>query len=172
MDDLDALLPPPQVESAVTLVPSKVRRHRHRWRQSSSVFDVASMKAPGDWVCAVCGVPEDPARSRRGRTNRSRGNAQEREWCKRLGLRRVGHFNGPEDGIGTDGLFVGQAKSLSTARFPSWLSTELAKLPRTEGRIPILGLLETPGAARDHRPRRLVVMTEEDFVSLHVGEQR
>ncbi len=109
----------------------------------------------------------DPVRSRRGRTNRSRGNALEREWCRRLGFRRVGHYGGPEDGIALNGLFVGQAKSLSSARFPSWLCTELAKLPRSEGRIPVLGLLEAPGTARDHRPRRLVVMDESDFIALH-----
>ena len=64
-------------------------------------------------------------------------------------------------------MFVGQAKSLSTARFPSWLSTELAKLPRSERRIPVLGILEAPGTLRDHRPRRLVVMEESDFIALY-----
>ena len=111
--------------------------------------------------------PPDPSRVRRGRNNRARGNAQEREWCKRLGFRRVGHYGGPEDGIAVNGMFIGQAKSRATSRFPGWLSDELAKLPRSEGRIPILGILEAPGAARDHRPRRLVVMDEADFIALH-----
>lgn len=116
-----------------------------------------------------CGHVRDDAASRRGRLNRQRGNAQERDWCHRLAMKRVGHYGGPEDGIATNGMFVGQAKSFATGRFPTWMANELAKLPRSEGRIPILGILETPGPARDHRPRRLVVMDEADFIALHVG---
>jgi hypothetical protein len=118
-----------------------------------------------DATCLVCGRVRDEARSRRGRTNRARGNALERDWCRRLGFRRVGHYGGPEDGIALNGMFVGQAKSLSTARFPGWMATELDRLPRSEGRIPVLGLIEAPGIG--HRPRRLIVMEESDFIALH-----
>ena len=114
-------------------------------------------------VCLRCSRIKDEAVSRRGRTNRQRGNAQEREWCKRLGLTRVGHHGGIEDG--RNEMFVGQSKSLATGRFPRWMSDELDKLPRDQARIPILGVLETPGIG--HKPRRLVVLDEADWIALH-----
>jgi hypothetical protein len=142
------------------------KRHRHRWAVFQRFLD-------GDvWhedvkACPQCGALQNAALSRRSKNNRSRGNAQEREWAKRLGLRRTGQYGGPDDA--TNGLFVGQAKSMATARFPGWMSDELAKLPRTDGRVPILGILETPGPGR--RPRRLVVVEESDWIALHGGEE-
>ena len=40
---------------------------------------------------------KDDAATRRGRNNRARGNAIEREVARKLGLRRVGQYGGPED---------------------------------------------------------------------------
>lgn len=151
MTDLDSL--PFHYDTPATVTVAS--RHKHRY--------------PGLGLVCSCGHVRDGAASRRGRLNRRRGNDQERDWCHRLAMIRVGHHGGPEDGIATNGMFVGQAKSFATHRFPTWLADELAKLPRSEGRIPILGILETPGPARDHRPRRLVVMDEADFIALHVG---
>jgi len=147
---------------------------RHKWDATIEVpeFDDEGFASGGFtslWGCSRCGRIKDEAVSRRGRTNRQRGNAQEREWCKRLGLTRVGHHGGIEDG--RNEMFVGQSKSLATGRFPRWMSDELDKLPRDQARIPILGVLETPGIG--HKPRRLVVLDEADWIALHAhGETK
>jgi len=142
------------------------RRHEWAWieRTVLDVTDAGPVYDPNaQQRCHRCGRIKDEAVSRRGRTNRQRGNAQEREWCKRLGLTRVGHHGGIEDG--RNEMFVGQSKSLATGRFPRWMSDELDKLPRDQARIPILGVLETPGIG--HKPRRLVVLDEADWIALH-----
>ena len=139
------------------VVPKRCRRH---------VWGVTYQSDGREWTpCLRCDHVRNDTASRRGRTNRSRGNAIEREWCKRLGFRRVGQYGGPEDGVATNGLFVGQAKSMSTARFPGWMSDELARLPRAGGRIPVLGVLEAPGPGR--HGRRLLIIDEADWVSLY-----
>jgi hypothetical protein len=60
-------------------------------------------------VCLRCGKPYDAVAARRGRTNRSRGNAIERDMGRKLGLRRVGQYGGPDDLAGE--LFRVQVKS-------------------------------------------------------------
>jgi hypothetical protein len=122
----------------------------------------------GDVQCGRCDKVIAAASARRGRIARQSGNTAERDWCKRLRFTRVGHFGGVEDGLATNGMFVGQAKSFAAGRFPTWMSVELDKLPRTNGRIPVLGILEKPGSG--HRPRRLVVMDEADWIALHAAE--
>lgn len=165
MTDLDALLADAPIEPPTVTVATARRCRRHEWLSNAELVYIG--KEPrfpdaGDF-CERCEKPRDLMRSRQGKTNRQRGNAQEREWCKRLGLTRKGQFGGPEDGL--NAMFVGQAKSMATGRFPSWMSNELSKLPRTDGRIPILGVLETPGMG--YRPRRLVVLEEADWCALH-----
>jgi len=153
------------------VVPKRCRRHE--WGDtlttltSTAADGGIAYRAAFGVACSRCGKQKDDRASRRGRTNRQRGNAIEREWAKRLGLRRVGHHGGPEDA--TNDLFVGQAKSLATGRFPGWMTDELAKLPRTEGRIPILGVLEAPGPGK--RGRRIVVIDEADWIALHGGTE-
>ena len=142
---------------------------RHVWETLYQVRLASGEVVDAPNKCFRCGRIKDEAVSRRGRTNRQRGNAQEREWCKRLGLTRVGHHGGIEDG--RNEMFVGQSKSLATGRFPRWMSDELDKLPRDQARIPILGVLETPGIG--HKPRRLVVLDEADWIALHAhGETK
>ena len=139
------------------------RRHQYKLVPAPGINPPHGMTAVTLGPCIRCGKEYNAVSSRRGRTNRQRGNAQEREWCKRLGLTRVGHHGGIEDG--RNEMFVGQSKSLATGRFPRWMSDELDKLPRDQARIPILGVLETPGIG--HKPRRLVVLDEADWIALH-----
>src|SRR5437868_6062650 len=66
--------------------------YRHAWTQT----------ATSDYVCArncdaVLTAEQYQERARRGRTNRSRGNAIERDMGRKLGLRRVGQYGGPDD---------------------------------------------------------------------------
>lgn len=152
-------------------VPSP-RRHRHQWWTCCPpIVGANTGKCLHDFTdhvicrieCKACGKLRDETQSRRGRSARARGNTAEREWCRRLGLEHVGKFGSAADG--QNALFVGQAKSRQTGAFPGWMAEELAKLPRIGGRIPILGVLESPGTG--HTPRRLIVIEERDWIALH-----
>jgi len=128
--------------------PASRKCYRHRWLNS---------------VCSSCGAVRDEARSRRGRLNKNRGRAIEREVCELLGWMPIGGAGGPADGIGLTSLVVGQVKS--GGRFPGWMATELDKLPRTGGRVPVLAIAQTPGPGK--KRRILVVLDAHDWVDLH-----
>jgi hypothetical protein len=116
-----------------------------------------------EWACARCGVVRDDTRSRRGKSARRRGNDYERDVAAALGGVKVGMYGGPVD-VQTPLLNV-QVKVRGA--FPSWMTDELAKLPRTGGRVPTLVVADTPGQGR--RRRALVVMSLDDFRELHGG---
>ena len=113
------------------------------------------------WRCSRCGLQRDEARARRGRTNRSRGNAIEREIGARLGLRRVGQYGGSEDL--TSPLFAAQVKSGGS--FPERLWTWLRAVPTTAGQTALLVVTDAPGPG--HRRRALVVLDIDDWRDLH-----
>lgn len=141
-----------------TVTPKKCRHPRQNRRYNSD----------GQAMCGACLQVIDAVTARRGRNNRKRGQHYEREWARRLGLRHTGGLNKEDDAISP--MFVGQAKSLSTARFPGWMALELDKLRnRWADRTPILGLLEAAGTIRDRKPRRLIVIDEADWLALHGG---
>lgn len=122
-----------------------------------------------DWTgdpptCRRCGQAADPVRRRRGRTNRARGNAIEREIGHRLGLRRVGQFGGADDL--RDGLFVAQVKS--GAAFPERLWGWLRAVPTDAGQTRLLVVTDAPGPGR--RRRAIVVLDIDDWIALHVPE--
>ena len=105
--------------------------------------------------------PVDPERARRGKNNRSRGNAIEREIGKRLGLRRVGQYGGPEDR--SNELFVVQVQSGGS--FPERLWTWLKAVPSNAGQTPLLVVTDAPGPG--HRRRAVVVLDIDDWIDLH-----
>lgn len=150
---LDELLDPPQAESARSVVRSDRPCRRHEWFPS----------VEHDYQCIRCGVVRDDTRSRRGKSARRRGNDYERDVAAVLGGVKVGHHGGPVD-VQTPLLNV-QVKVRGA--FPSWMTDELAKLPRTGGRVPTLVVADTPGQGR--RRRVLVVMALDDFRELHGG---
>lgn len=130
---------------------------RHRWQHT--------VMADRDWwQCTACGAPRDPVRSRRGRTARSRGNRRELELARSLGGVKVGHHGGPEDV--RVGMFNVQSKV--RAAFPGWMWDELAKLPRADGRIPLLVVTDAPGPGR--KRRAIAIVTLDDWRDLHQGE--
>lgn len=131
--------------------------YRHRW----VLLDWPGV--PAITQCALCNKVKDEARSRRGRLNKNRGRAIEREVCEMLGWMPIGGANGPADGIGMTSLTIGQVKS--GGRFPGWMATELDRLPRTGGRVPVLAIAETPGPGKKRRV--LVVLEARDWVDLH-----
>jgi len=150
LDDLD-LFPaagPPRPGAA----PARKCLHPREHRRSNE---------DGMPFCGRCGKDLDPALARRGRNNRARGNAIERDIARALGLRRVGQFGGPEDVSGE--LFVAQVKSggAFSERYWAWLNA----LPRNAGQTPLLVVTDAPGPG--HRRRALVVLELSDWAGLH-----
>lgn len=114
------------------------------------------------WIgCRRCNQPRDFATARRGRTNRSRGNAIERELCHRLGLEHTGQYGGPDDG--KNAMFAAQVKSGGSfsERYWAWLRA----VPVTAGQTPLLVVADAPGPGRKRRV--MVVLDIEDWLALH-----
>jgi len=117
-----------------------------------------------DWyanACRRCGVMENPVTVRRGRTNRSRGNAIERDVARHLGLRRVGQFGGKEDVSGD--LWAAQVKSGGSfsERYWGWLKS----VPVNAGQVQLLVVTDAPGPG--HKRRGIVVLDLDDWRDLH-----
>jgi hypothetical protein len=125
---------------------------RHRWDRTLRPV-----------ACARCGRVRDEARSRSGRNARSRGNRHELRVARAFGGVKVGHHGGPEDV--RVGMFVVQVKYYATARFPAWMDNELKKLPRTDGRVPLLVVAESAGQGR--KGRAIAVLDLGDMIDLH-----
>jgi hypothetical protein len=152
MDDLEWMTPvddPTRPERAPKVC-------RHRWYTGS-----LGPEYPVMTICQLCGKVQDPVVSRRGRNNRSRGNAIEREVGKQLGLRRVGQYGGPEDLSGD--LFAAQVKSggAFSERVWSWLKA----VPVNAGQTPLLVITDAPGPG--HKRRAVVVVEINDWIALH-----
>lgn len=145
LDDLD-LFPPPDGDRA----PRTCRHPRPRRERYE-----------GTWRCESCGHVANPDRIRGGRRNRNRGNAIERDIGRRLGLRRVGQFGGPEDLSGD--LFAAQVKS--GGAFPERLWSWLRAVPTNAGQTPLLVVTDAPGSG--HRRRALVVLDLDSWAELH-----
>ena len=160
-NDLDAALTAttPAPETARTT--AMVRRCRHQWHldPSPTIWAASGKKQP--FVCLRCGKVKDEQRSRKGKSARRRGNDYERDLAQMLGGTKVGHHGGPDDVRA--GMFTVQSKVRKA--FPSWMTDELAKLPRTDGRIPVLVVADAPGPG--HRRRAIAVVTLDDWRDLH-----
>jgi hypothetical protein len=145
---------------------SEVARHRHRWVRIRFVFEQPD--AVPQHACR-CGAIQDAAATRKGRSSRNRGNRRELEVARALGGEKVGQFGGPEDVRA--GMFVIQSKV--RAAFPTWMTAELDKLPRTGGRIPVLVVTGPAGLVPGDRRRRpaIAVVHLSDWADLH-GDER
>jgi hypothetical protein len=112
-------------------------------------------------TCMSCGHAFDPMVKRRGRNNRSRGNAIERAVGKELGLRRVGQYGGPDDLSGS--MFAAQVKSGGSfsERYWAWLKA----VPVTADQTPILVVADAPGPG--HKRRAMVILELSDWRALH-----
>ncbi len=154
MDDLDALLEnQPIAPPTLAGEPTARKCRRHLW-----IFTATPVK------CIRCQALYDPAASRRGKNNRSRGNAIEREVAAQLGLRRVGQFGGPDDIKGA--MFAGQVKS--GAAFSEKLWRWLKAVPVDASQTAILVITDAPGPG--HRRRAVVVVDLADWIGLHGPE--
>jgi hypothetical protein len=152
--DIDTALaahpPLPETARSVTVTDRKCKRH-----------DWGILHVGDSPVCNRCFAIRDLTKSVRGKSARRRGNDYERELAARLGGTKVGHLGLPEDVRA--GMFVVQSKV--RGNFPSWMTDELAKLPRTDGRIPLLVVADVPGPG--HRRRAIVVLSLDDWCDLH-----
>ena len=119
-------------------------------------------------ACVRCGRAYSPEASRKGRANRSRGNAIERRVAARNGARRTGQYGGKDDVTG--GLFAFQVKSRKGSAFPRWMTAELEALrPGIGQREPVLVVVE---AFSDRRPARtLYIVDEATWLALHGPEE-
>ena len=155
MDDLDKI-PDLFGVPSTTGIGAKPRCRRHRWILAVDQYDNPQHR------CDRCGHVYDPDKAKRGKNNRSRGNAIEREIGKRLGLRRVGQYGGPEDLSGE--LFAVQVKSGGS--FPERLWTWLKAVPANAGQTPLLVVTDAPGPGRRRR-RAVVVLELDEWIALH-----
>jgi hypothetical protein len=139
--------------------PRKCRRHD--WVTNRNWNGTLDNTAPPITQCVRCNAIRDDAATRRGKNNRSRGNAIERAVGKELGLRRVGQYGGPDDLSGL--AFAAQVKSggAFSERYWSWLKA----VPVTANQTPILVVTDAPGPG--HKRRALVVLELSDWRALH-----
>jgi hypothetical protein len=150
------------------------KKHRHVWQLELRRIEHLERAYPHDCFyngcggmlarrCNLCGAPMEPDTIRRGRNNRSRGNAIEREIARKLGLKRVGMYGGPDDIGSASQPFIGQVKSGKS--FPERLYRWLKALPSNANQTPILVMTDAPGPGI--RRRALVIVTLEDWIALH-----
>lgn len=130
------------------------RRCRHQWATDPDLGE----------ACRLCGRVRDAVLARRGRTNRSRGNAIEREVGQRLGLTRIGHFGGPTDVGNINEPFSVSVKS-GSGYFSERYWRELKRQRLVAGQTALLVVTDAPGPG--HRRRAVVVLELEDWILLH-----
>jgi hypothetical protein len=150
-------------EQRVVVIEREPRKcKRHRW--VGYISRVVGQPDEMLYQCTRCNQVRDAIVSRRGKNNRARGNAIEREVGKQLGLRRVGQFGGPDDL--SSSMFAAQVKSggAFSERYWSWLKA----VPTNAGQTPLLVVTDAPGPGR--KRRAIVVIAIEDWRALHGGE--
>ncbi len=102
----------------------------------------------------------DPAKSRRGKSARNRGNAFEREVAEKLLGRRIGWAGGPTD-VST-GLYDVQCKVGGS--YPERIDNWLRKVPYRYDKLRAVVLGDSPGAGT--KRRALIVFDFEEFVEI------
>lgn len=108
----------------------------------------------------------DPAKSRKGKNSRARGNAFEREVAKRLLGQRVGQFGGKQD-VANDWLAV-QCKvggSFSERQW-DWLQTVPVKADQLRGLV----IGDSPGVGGGRR-RAVIILDLDDFCDWFVATE-
>lgn len=141
---------------------AEVARHRHRWDRI--VGQDRPWPEPLSSACA-CGAIKDPAKSRRGRTSRRRGNDYERSIAARLGISRVGQYGAKPDVQGE--WIVIQAKC--GGAFPERLWKWLEELPHDASRLRAVVIGDAPGPGT--KRREVIVLDLADFVSWFGGRE-
>lgn len=114
--------------------------------------------------CLRCPSIRDDVAVRRGKNNRNRGNAIERDVAARLGMKRVGQFGGPTD-VGTVGdPFVASVKS-GSGYFSERYWDQLKRQEAEAGQTRLLVVTDAPGPG--HKRRAMVVLDMDDWLEWH-----
>jgi hypothetical protein len=144
----------------------KPKCRRHDWmRMHDGERGYASPPQPVEWTeCVRCGSVLDERAQRRGKNNRQRGNAIEREIGKKLGMKRVGQFGGKDDL--SNALFAAQVKSGGAFSERQW--AWLKAVPVIAGQTQLLVVADTPGPGK--KRRALVILDLDAWAELHTGE--
>lgn len=103
----------------------------------------------------------DPAKSRRGRTARARGNAYEREIAGKLNGKRIGWTGGPTD-VAT-GIYDVQCKVGGS--YPERIDGWLRKVPFRYDKLRAVVIGDSPGPGT--KRRSLIVFDLEEFIDFH-----
>lgn len=102
----------------------------------------------------------DPAKSRRGKNARNRGNAFEREIAGKLNGKRIGWAGGPTD-VST-GLYDVQCKVGGS--YPERIDRWLRKVPYRYDKLRAVVIGDSPGAGT--KRRALIIFDFEEYVEL------
>jgi hypothetical protein len=126
------------------LVYGRTGKPKHRHAYPTLIEPDGITRGP----CA-CGQPFDPGAARRGRNNRARGNAIEREVCRALGISRVGQYGGPEDGGKQSEWIAVQVKSGGI--YPERIDALLRRMAYRSDQLRAVVHADTPGSAGKRR---------------------
>ena len=113
------------------------------------------------WACSRCFRIKDEAASRRGRTNKNRGNRIQRQRIEALGGKNLSGNNENLDGIGLNFRY----ESKSGGSFPERPWRWLKGIPLVAGQIGVLIVTDTPGSGI--RARSVVMVDFDDWRDLH-----
>lgn len=157
LDDFD-LFPAPASPRAGAAGP---RKHRHHW--TTIRHEVTGEPVTVCYGMLGCGAERDPITSRRGRLNRSRGNADELTVAKLLGGRKVGPLGLPHD-VELTGYMRLQCKKVaswpSLAKVLTWIDAM-----QPGGDVRGVTVADTPGPGG--RTRRLLIVDLDEYARWH-----
>jgi len=167
MTTLDDL--PFDVDSPATPTGAKGAKpcSRHRWTHLVIAEGVSlnGTRGPVDDYRCPCGALRDPAASRRGRTNRSRGNRAELDVARSIpGGRKMGPLGLPWDvEVGTYARL--QCKKLATRPSSNAIRKLIEAIPATGDRL--RGFVWVEAAGQGKRGQRLVWFLAREFAAWH-----
>jgi len=155
----EANLPFSYGETPATPTGAKPRKHRHEYDQWHHEPPLAIIGEHVATPMCRCGAIQDPAASRRGRLNRSRGNSIERWVNGLLGIANRGKYGGTDDGGDSTDWIVVQTKS--GGAYPERIDALLRAIPHHAEQLTGVVHTDTPGAGA--KRRALITLDLYDF---------
>lgn len=135
---------------------------RHTWDTTQTALVAFAADGSATFTCARCGHIRDVPASRRGRNNRARGNAFEREVAAKLGGRRVGQYGDKVD-VDVPGYLRVQCKN--GAAYSERLDAWLRAIPVEAGILRAVVLGDAPGPGR--KRRAIIVFDLDEYAAWH-----
>jgi hypothetical protein len=103
---------------------------------------------------------------KRGRNNRARGNAFEREVAHKLGVSRVGQYGGPED-VGNAGEWIMVQTKVGNSTYPTRIDALLRRIPFRANQLRAVVHGDAPGSAG--KRRALITLDLDEFCAWFGG---